>query len=167
MEKKIVYENNTAFNQDLIKRYMKSFTKSFKCLIVFIACFAAILAALAITTSKLVWIAFGLVIVCAIILTITNMKAVKQCRMALEKYEGCKYQYIFYEDEMVITYNFKEEEKMASVNYTEVKNVYLNNGLLALSLKDNTALFVDVMNDLDKDSYQEIFSILTSYTNKQ
>ena len=68
---------------------------------------------------------------------------------------------------MVITYNFKEEEKMASVNYTEVKNVYLNNGLLALSLKDNTALFVDVMNDLDKDSYQEIFSILTSYTNKQ
>lgn len=158
----LILENTTIHNEDITTKYMKSIKNNVKFTIIVYGVFILIALFIAVTGTKIAWVAVGILAVCLILMIIMNFKGLKNSKEALSNFEGAIYKYKFYDDHFEILYEFKGKSDTDSIKYTQVKQVLRNDGLIAFNLVDQTILFVDESTVNDYEGLDKIYKLLLS-----
>lgn len=163
--KNLIFENTTIHNERINKSYIKSVTSNFKGTLLVMIGILLIMIIMALTGSSILWYVVGLIAICTCIVTFINIKGINNCKYSLEQFNGAVYHYRFYDEYVKIEYNFKNRSECVDVNYKLIKNVLLNDGVLAFNLSDNSLLFIDETTITDGEGYNKAKRLLYQYAN--
>lgn len=158
----LILENVTIHNVHVTEKYIKSIKTNFKWTIIIFCAFILFTFIIAVTGTKIAWVALGILVVCLMLMTIMNFKGFKSSKEALSRFEGAIYNYTFFDDHFEIKYEFKGKFDKDSIKYTQVKQVLRNDGLIAFNLVDQTILFLDESTIEDFEKLEKVYKLLLS-----
>ena len=161
----LIFENTTVHNEKICKSYIKSVNNNLKATLTVMIALVLIMVAMAATGSPILWYVVGLLVLCTVVVTVINIKGIKNCEYSLAQFIGAEYSYKFYKEFVSISYSFKNKKESVDVYYQQIKNVLLSDGVLAFNLNDNSLLFIDESTITDGEGYSKAKELLFQYAN--